>query len=202
MLIKDDKENSLFHEGHRVNFKYLIKNNIKADIAILTAEESKLFGFIQLGMNYKNTLKAELDSLKHQVLKDAEDRKLKEMEAKGEYESALNMVRDDLGRKDSQISEMKSQLEVYQLQEQTKREMLLDKLSDDDKAIYGSLDNNALEAHIQRLNKQSVPSVGNDQPAETQGYKSLLDAARDFQKGKIDEPIYKRIKNAFRANQV
>ena len=117
----------------------------------------------------KNTLKAELDALKHQVV---------------------------------QIAEMKSQLEVYQLQEQTKREMLLDKLSDDDKAIYGSLDNNALEAHIQRLNKQSVPSVGNDQPAETQGYKSLLDAARDFQKGKIDEPIYKRIKNAFRANQV
>ena len=58
LLIKDDKENSVFHEGHRVNFKYLIKNNIKADVAILTAEESKLFGFIQLGMNYKNTLKA------------------------------------------------------------------------------------------------------------------------------------------------
>jgi hypothetical protein len=75
----------------------------------------------------KNTMKAELDALKHQVLKDAEDRKLKEMEAKGEYESALNMVRDDLGKKDSQIAEMKSQLEVYQLQEQTKREMLLDK---------------------------------------------------------------------------
>ena len=54
------------------------------------------------------------------------------MEAKGEYESALNMVRDDIGRKDSQIAEMKSQLEVYQLQEQTKREMLLDKLSEDD----------------------------------------------------------------------
>ena len=58
LLIRDDEGNSIFHEGHRVNFKYLIKNNIKADIAILTAEESKLFGFIQLGMNYKNTLKA------------------------------------------------------------------------------------------------------------------------------------------------
>jgi hypothetical protein len=150
----------------------------------------------------KNTLKAELDSLKHQVLKDAEDRKLKEMEAKGEYESALNMVRDEGSKKDSQLAELKSQLEVYKLQDQTKREMLLDKLSDDDKAIYGSLDNNALEAHIERSNKQSVPSVGNEQPAETQGYKNLLDAARDFQKNKIDEPMYKRIKNAFRANQV
>ncbi len=58
LLIEDDEGNSIFHEGHRVNFKYLIKNNIKADVAILTAEESKLFGFIQLGMNYKKTLKA------------------------------------------------------------------------------------------------------------------------------------------------
>jgi hypothetical protein len=41
-----------------VNFRYLVKNNIKADVAILAADETKLFGFIQLGMNYKNTLKA------------------------------------------------------------------------------------------------------------------------------------------------
>jgi len=149
----------------------------------------------------KNTMKAELDALKHQVLKDAEERKLKEMEAKGEYESALNMVRDEGSKKDSTIEELKSQLEVYKLQDQTRRDILLDKLSDDDKAIYGSLDNNALEAHIQRTNKQSIPSVGNSQPAETQGYKNLVDAARDFQKGKIDEGIYNRIRSAFRANQ-
>jgi len=67
LLIEDDERNSIFHEGHRVNFKYLIKNNIKADIAILTAEESKLFGFIQLGMNYKNTLKA-IDILRSKIL--------------------------------------------------------------------------------------------------------------------------------------
>ena len=58
LLIEDNKGNSVFHEGHRVNFKYLNENNIKAEIAILTAEETKLFGFIQLGMNYRNTLKA------------------------------------------------------------------------------------------------------------------------------------------------
>ena len=58
LLIEDSKGNSVFHEGHRVNFKYLNENNIKAEIAILTAEETKLFGFIQLGMNYRNTLKA------------------------------------------------------------------------------------------------------------------------------------------------
>ena len=58
LLIENSKGNSVFHEGHRVNFKYLNENNIKAEIAILTAEETKLFGFIQLGMNYRNTLKA------------------------------------------------------------------------------------------------------------------------------------------------
>ena len=50
--------NKVFHEGHRVNFKYLIKHKIKADVSILTAEESKLLGIIQLGMNFKNTIKA------------------------------------------------------------------------------------------------------------------------------------------------
>ena len=58
LLIEDSEGNSVFHEGHRVNFKYLNENNIKSEIAILTAEETKLFGFIQLGMNYRNTLKA------------------------------------------------------------------------------------------------------------------------------------------------
>tara|TARA_B100000214_G_scaffold370865_1_gene346232 strand:+ start:637 stop:1380 length:744 start_codon:yes stop_codon:yes gene_type:complete len=58
LLIQDAEGNKVFHEGHRVNFKYLFKKNIKADVCILTAEESKLFGLIQLGMNYKNTIKA------------------------------------------------------------------------------------------------------------------------------------------------
>ena len=58
IFFEDQNGNSIFHEGHRVNFKYLKNNKINADVSILTAEESKLFGFIQLGMNYKNTLKA------------------------------------------------------------------------------------------------------------------------------------------------
>mgnify|MGYP001209966285 CR=1 FL=1 len=67
MLFKDQNGNSIFHEGHRVNFKYLKRNKINADVSILTAEESKLFGFIQLGMNYKNTLKA-IDILRSKIL--------------------------------------------------------------------------------------------------------------------------------------
>ena len=58
LLIEDYENNKVFHEGHIVNFKYMKKNNIKTDVAILTAEEVKLFGIIGLGMNYKNAIKA------------------------------------------------------------------------------------------------------------------------------------------------
>ena len=67
IFFEDQNGNSIFHEGHRVNFKYLKNNKINADVSILTAEESKLFGFIQLGMNYKNTLKA-IDILQSKIL--------------------------------------------------------------------------------------------------------------------------------------
>ena len=58
LLFEDKYNNKIFHEGHIVNFKYLLENNIKADVAILTAEEVRLFGLITLGMNYKKTIKA------------------------------------------------------------------------------------------------------------------------------------------------
>ena len=67
ILFEDQQGNSIFHEGHRVNFKYLEKNKITADVSILTADETKLFGLVQLGMNYKNTLKA-INLLKSKVL--------------------------------------------------------------------------------------------------------------------------------------
>ena len=46
---------AVFHEGHVVNKKIIKNNNIKADIAILTAEEVKFFGLLTLSMNLKNT---------------------------------------------------------------------------------------------------------------------------------------------------
>ncbi len=58
ILFEDKNKNKIFHEGHRVNFKYIAKHKIKANVAILTAEETKLFGLIQLGMSYKKSLKA------------------------------------------------------------------------------------------------------------------------------------------------
>ena len=45
-----------FHEGHVVNKKIIKNNDIKADIAILTAEEVKFFGFLTLSMSLKSTM--------------------------------------------------------------------------------------------------------------------------------------------------
>ena len=36
ILFEDEDGNSIFHEGHRVNFKYLETNEINADVSILT----------------------------------------------------------------------------------------------------------------------------------------------------------------------
>ena len=58
IIFEDKKSKRIFHEGHIVNFNYIKLHNIKADVAILTAEEVKLFGVITLGMDYKETLKA------------------------------------------------------------------------------------------------------------------------------------------------
>jgi L-ascorbate metabolism protein UlaG (beta-lactamase superfamily) len=47
---------AVFHEGHVVNKKVIQNNDIKADIAILTAEEVKFFGLLTLSMNLKNAM--------------------------------------------------------------------------------------------------------------------------------------------------
>ncbi len=49
---------AVFHEGHVVNKSVIENNNIKADIAILTAEEVKFFGLLTLSMNLKHTMMA------------------------------------------------------------------------------------------------------------------------------------------------
>ena len=58
ILIEDKNRNKIFHEGHVVNFRYIKKNKIKADVAILTADNAKFFGLISLGMISSKTLTA------------------------------------------------------------------------------------------------------------------------------------------------
>ena len=55
-MILNENGFAVFHEGHVVNKKLIKNNNIKADIAILTAEEVKFFGLLTLSMRLKSTM--------------------------------------------------------------------------------------------------------------------------------------------------
>ena len=58
LVISNAEGFTVFHEGHVVNKRVIQNNKIKADIAILTAEEVKFFGLLTLSMNLKNTIAA------------------------------------------------------------------------------------------------------------------------------------------------
>ena len=73
-------------------------------------------------------------------------------------------------------------------------------LPEDERAIYGELPLDKLEAHVDKVKQTNIPSVDNSKPVSTEGYKSVVDLAKDFQLGKINMDTYTRIKNAFRKN--
>ena len=56
LLVSNSDGFKIFHEGHVANKKIISKNNIKANIAILTAEEVKFFGLLTLSMNFNSTI--------------------------------------------------------------------------------------------------------------------------------------------------
>jgi len=55
--LETDNKSCIFHEGHISNNSEIIKNKIKSDIAILSADSVKLFGLISLSMNEKRAIK-------------------------------------------------------------------------------------------------------------------------------------------------
>ena len=119
----------------------------------------------------KKQLESELNQIKTQILKDAEERKLRSLEEKGEYESALDMLRKEGAVKDQTMADMKARLDQFDAQYDSEREQLLSELTDEDKAVYGGLDNNALRSHIDRNKINKVPPIGSDKPAIEQNLK-------------------------------
>jgi len=139
----------------------------------------------------KNKMKSEFEALKKQLSDDVEARELKAMEEKGDYEQALSKItleRDEL-------REYKS---VKEAEYEEERNVLLEKLSDDDKAVYSGLNNSQLQTHINKtITKPNVPNVDTTQAGAYQGYDNLVDAAKDVSQGKLDKKSYVKIKEAF-----
>ena len=128
----------------------------------------------------KNTLKVELDALKKNASEDAENRKLKEMESKGEYDKIMTEM-------NTKYEVAKKKADAFDEYQVTKRESLLEKLEEEDRAIYSELSLNKLEAHVEKVTtKPSPASVDNSKPTSTGGYASFEEWAS------VDPEGYKR----------
>ena len=125
----------------------------------------------------KNTLKVQLDSLNKEAKQQAENRKLKDMESKGEYEKIMS----DMTSKLETAEKKANAFDEYQA---TRRESLLSKLPEDDRGIYDGLSLNKLEAHVDKFSSKPNPAnVDNSKPTETGGYATYAEWAALDPKG-------------------
>ena len=132
----------------------------------------------------KNTMKTDYESLKNKVKGESESRQLKEMESKGEYDKIMADMNARL-----ETSEKKSKAwDEYQA---TRRDSLLSKLPEDDRAVYDGLPLDKLELHVDKFNtKPSPASVDNSQATSTGGYATFEEWAAVDPKGykKANDP--------------
>jgi len=132
----------------------------------------------------KNTMKSDFESLQKKIKGENEARVIKEMEAKGEYEKIMADMSSKL-----ETAETKSKAwDEYQA---TRRESLLSKLPEEDRATYDGLPLDKLEVHVDKFTaKPSPASVDNSQPTSTGGYASFEEWAALDPKGykKANDP--------------
>jgi len=162
--------------------------DVKQDTATTASEEKQPVNQVPYArfselVDEKNTLKIELDTIKKSAREQAESRKLKEMESKGEYDQIMADMTSKL-----EVAEKKAQaFDDYNV---TKRESLLSKLPEEDRAIYDGLSLEKLEAHVEKVSTTPSPaSVDNSKPTSTGGYASFEEWAT------VDPDGYKKANN-------
>ena len=162
--------------------------DVKQDTTPVASEEKQPVNQVPYArfselVDEKNTLKIELDTIKKSAKEQAESRKLKEMESKGEYDQIMADMTSKL-----EVAEKKAQaFDDYNV---TKRESLLSKLPEEDRAIYDGLSLEKLEAHVEKVSTTPSPaSVDNSKPTSTGGYASFEEWAS------VDPDGYKKANN-------
>jgi len=162
--------------------------DVKQDTAPTASEEKQPVNQVPYArfselVDEKNTLKIELDTIKKSAREQAESRKLKEMESKGEYDQIMADMTSKL-----EVAEKKAQaFDDYNV---TKRESLLSKLPEEDRAIYDGLSLEKLEDHVEKVSTTPSPaSVDNSKPTSTGGYASFEEWAS------VDPDGYKKANN-------
>ena len=148
----------------------------------------------------KNKYKTENYSLKEQIARKEEDAKLKELENKGEYNRIISEMKDKNQKLEKEKEEYRIKAIAHDDYQVARKNALLEKLPENERAIYDELSLDKLEAHVDIVKTTNIPSVDNSAPANTEGYKSKEDLAMDFNTGKINMDTYKRLMNVFRKN--
>ena len=148
----------------------------------------------------KNTYKSKVHSLEEEKTRKEEDAKLKELESKGEYDRIISEMKDMNQKLEKEKEEYRIKAIAHDDYQVARKNALLEKLPEDERAIYGELPLDKLEAHVDKVKTTNIPSVDNSAPANTEGYKSLTDLAQDFNTGKINMDTYTRLRNVFRKN--
>ena len=120
----------------------------------------------------KNAVKTQLEELQTSIKTQTEERKLKELEAKGEYETILTDMK-------SKLATAETKANAFDTYQESRRESLLSKIPEDDRAIYDGLSLEKLEVHVDKVNaKPSPASVDNSKPTSTGGYATFEEWAQ------------------------
>ena len=162
--------------------------DVKQDTATTASEEKQPVNQVPYArfsglVDEKNALKVELDTFRKDAKEQAESRKLKEMESKGEYEQIMaNMT--------TKLEAAEKKANAFDEYNVKKRDSLLAELPEEDRAIYDGLPLEKLEVHVKKVSTVPSPaSVDNSKPTSTGGYASFEEWAS------LDPSGYKKANN-------
>ena len=150
--------------------------DVKQDTASTASEEKQPVNQVPYArfsglVDEKNALKVKLDAFEKGAAEQAESRKLKDMESKGEYDQIMANMTSKL-----EVAEKKA--DAFDELNATERESLLSVLPEEDRATYEGLSLINLRVHINKFNSKPNPAnVDNSNPAKMGGYTSDLEFA-------------------------
>jgi len=146
--------------------------DVKQDTANTASEEKQPVNQVPYArfsglVDEKNALKVELDTFRKDAKERAESRKLKDMEAKGEFDQVVAAMSTKL-----EAAEKKAN--AFDELNATERESLLSELPEEDRATYEGLTLINLRVHVKKVSTTPSPaSVDNSKPTSTGGYASF-----------------------------
>ena len=156
--------------------------DVKEDTTTTASEEKQVVNSVPYArfnelVTEKNELKSELDSINKKIKEDSESTKLKQMEEKGEYEKIMSDMNQKL-----EVAEKKATAwDEYQVY---RRDSLLSKLPEEDRAVYDGLSLQNLEVHVNKVITNPKPKqVDNSESISKIGYSSMEEWATNDPQG-------------------